>query len=291
MSIYMKRNIIIAAAFFAAGTLGLTACGNTSDSTAAAPVHTVAEVADEAGAAAATSATAPTTAPATPAVSVAAFGSSENTITVNSNEKVTVVPDIAQVVYAVQTQAKDAAECQNKNAEDVNKVIEQLKELGVAESSIQTSDYYMYPTYNYNGNTQKITGYQATATLTVSDLPIDNLGNILSQSVDTGINNIQSITYQSSSYDSAYQEALKLAVGSAKTKASALAEAGECTLGGVANIVENSNYGEARYTDNALASKMNASIAKEEMLTDTGANIMPGEVDVEVNITVEYFIQ
>lgn len=282
MNIYMKRNIIIAAAFFAAGTLGLTACGNTSDSTAAAPVHTVAEVADETGAA---------TAPAAPAVSVAAFGSSENTITVNSNEKVTVVPDIAQVVYAVQTQAKDAAECQNKNVEDVNKVIEQLKELGVAESSIQTSDYYMYPTYNYNGNTQKITGYQATATLTVSDLPIDNLGNILSQSVDTGINNIQSVTYQSSSYDSAYQEALKLAVGSAKTKASALAEAGECTLGGVANIVENSNYGEARYTDNALASKMNASIAKEEMLTDTGANIMPGEMDVEVNITVEYFIQ
>ncbi len=289
----MKRNRIIAAALLAAGTLGLTACGGASSSpssAAAAPAHTAMEIMEEPNAA--TAATAPTapTAPAAPSVSVAAFGSSENTITVNSSEKVTVVPDIAQVVYSVQTQAKDAAGCQNKNSEDINKVIEQLKALGIAESSIQTSDYYMYPIYDYSGNTQKITGYQATATLTVSDLPIDDLGNILAQSVSTGINTIQSITYQSSSYDSAYQEALKLAVGSAKTKASALAEAGECTLGGVANIVENSNYGEARYTDNALASKMNASATKE-MLADTGANIMPGEMDVEVNITVEYFIQ
>ncbi len=284
----MKRNRIIAAALFAAGTLGLTACGSSPSSPSsaeAASAHTAVEVMEEPNAA-----TAAPTAPAAPSVSVAAFGSSENTITVNSSEKVTVVPDIAQIVYSVQTQARDAAGCQSKNSEDVNKVIEQLKALGIAESSIQTSDYYMYPIYDYSGNTQKITGYQATATLTVSDLPIDDLGNILAQSVSTGINNIQSITYQSSSYDSAYQEALKLAVGSAKTKASALAEAGECTLGGVANIVENSNYGEARYTDNALASKMNASATKE-MLADTGANIMPGEMDVEVNITVEYFIQ
>ncbi|TCL55183.1 hypothetical protein EDD76_11623 [Kineothrix alysoides] len=290
MIIYMKRKRIIAAALFAAGTLGLTACGSASSassSASAAPAHATMEVVEEANAA--TAATVPT-APATPSVSVAAFGSSENTITVNSNEKVTVVPDIAQVVYSVQTQAKDAAGCQSKNSEDVNKVIEQLKALGIAEASIQTSDYYMYPIYDYSGNTQKITGYQATATLTVSGLPIDDLGNILTQSVSTGINNIQSITYQSSRYDSAYQEALKLAVGSAKTKALALAEAGECTIGSVANIVENSNYGEARYTDNALSSKMNASVTKE-MLADTGANIMPGEMDVEVNITVEYFIQ
>lgn len=274
----MKRKIsvFIISTLLLTGAFMLTACGNNAASAT--------ELATEE-----TKTVAP--APAAPTSSIQYSAFTQNTIKVNSSEKVTVTPDIAEVIYAVRTESKDAADCQQKNTEDVNEVIELLKGLGVAETSIQTSDYYMYPIYNYSGNTQRITGYEATATLTVSDLPIDDLGNILTQSVSAGINNIQSITYQSSKYDEGYQEALKLAVNSAKTKAEALAEAGECIIGGVMNIVENSNYSEARYTDNALASQMRS---KEELSAgvqaDT-ANIMPGEIDIEVNITVEYQIQ
>ena len=83
-----------------------------------------------------------------PSFTVTPVGNNQNTITVNSSETVTVVPDIAQVVYAVRTEAKDAAGCQTKNTEDVDRVIALLKSLGVAETSIQTSDYTMYPIYN-----------------------------------------------------------------------------------------------------------------------------------------------
>ena len=215
----------------------------------------------------------------------------QNTITVNSSETVSVTPDIAQLILAVRTEASNASDCHKQNTEDVNKVINQLKELGIGEKSIQTSDYYMYPIYNYSGKTQKITGYEASSSLTVSDLPIDQLGEILTKTVSAGINNIQSITYQSSTYDEAYCNALKLAMESAGTKAKALAEAGNCSLGSVANIYENSNYSEARYTDNTFASKMMASGAmEEEALYDTSANIMPGEIEVEVAVTVEYIL-
>ncbi len=74
-----------------------------------------------------------------------------NSIIVNSSEKVTVVPDIAEIVYSVRTQAKEAADCQQKNAEAVSQVIELLKSLNIEEKSIQTSDYYMNPVYNYSG--------------------------------------------------------------------------------------------------------------------------------------------
>lgn len=214
---------------------------------------------------------------------------SQNTITVNSTESVTVVPDIAEIIFAVRTEAKDASSCQKTNSEDVGKVTELLKGLGIDETSIQTSDYYMYPVYNYSGNTQRITGYEATTALTVSDIPIDNLGTILEQSVTAGINNIQSITYQSSSYDEGYAQALKLAVASAKTKAEALAQAGSCSIGNVVSIYENSNYSQARYTDTALSAKMRSAGAEDtnELLN---SNIMPGEINVEVNITVAYTI-
>ncbi len=235
--------------------------------------------------------TIPETVSAAPATNtnVSSANSERNVISVNSSETITVVPDIAEIVYAVRTEAKDAASCQQKNTEDVAKVIELLKGLGVEETSIQTSDYYMYPIYNYSGNTQRITGYEASTSLTVSKLPIDSLDTILAQSVQTGINNIQSITYMSSKYDEGYSNALKLAMESARAKAEALAEAGGCSLGSVVGVRENSNYSEARYTDNALSSKMR-SMESLAAGAEDGSSIMPGEVAVEVNITVEYLI-
>lgn len=227
-----------------------------------------------------------------PSFTVSPLNNASNTITVNSSEKVSVIPDIAEVVYAVRTEAKEASACQQKNTEDINQVISLLKNLGVAESSIQTTDYFMHPIYNYSNNTQRITGYEATSTLTVSGLPIDSLGTILTESVNAGINNIQSVTYQSGRYDEAYAEALRLAVTSAKAKADALAEAGGCTVGSIASIRENSNYGEARYTDYALAGQIRSyGAAQKEMALEDSAAIMPGELAVDVNITVEYFIQ
>lgn len=213
-----------------------------------------------------------------------------NSIIVNSSEEVTVVPDIAEVVYSVRTEAKEAAACQQKNSEAVSQVIELLKELNVADTSIQTSDYYMNPVYNYSGGTSKLTGYEAITTLTVSDLPIDGLENILSQSVSTGINTIQSITYQASKYDESYQQALTAAVATAYQKAQVLAEAAGCNVGAVINIQETSNYSEARYTDNALTNQYRSS-AKQEMamdLADSAGAVMPGEIQVEASIIIEY---
>ena len=48
-----------------------------------------------------------------------------------------------------------------------------------------------------------------TTSLTVSDIPVDQAGAIISQSVEAGVNGIESVDYFSSNYDAAYQEALK----------------------------------------------------------------------------------
>lgn len=211
-----------------------------------------------------------------------------NTIIVNGSEEVAIVPDIAEVVYSVRTKDNTAAGCQQKNAEAVNQVIEQLKSLNVEEASIQTSDYYMNPVYNYSGNTPRLTGYEAVSTLTVSDLPIDNLDEILEKSVTSGINTIQSITYQASQYDKSYQEALTKAVASAREKAKILAAVSGAEIGNVISIQETSGYSEARYTDYARSGQINSLMeAKQEAAFDT-AGIMPGEIQVEAGVVIEY---
>lgn len=252
--------------------IGLTGCGNTPSENPAPEGQLAVD--------------AQTTNPVLSSSPQDAYGS--NSITVNSSEKVTVVPDIAEVVYSVRTQAREAAACQQQNTEQVSQVIELLKGLNVAETSIQTSDYYMNPVYDYSGNTARVTGYEAITTLTVSDLPIDGLDEILVQSVSGGINTISSITYQASKYDESYQAALTAAVSTAHQKAEVLAGAAGCNIGSVINIQETSGYSEARYSDYALTNKYRSS-AKEELMAEADtAGIMPGEIQVEASIVVEY---
>ena len=211
---------------------------------------------------------------------------SQKSVTVNSTEQVSVVPDIAEIVYSIQTQGADAQTCQADNSAVSDQVVALLAQLGVAENSIRTTGYYLNPLYDWSGSMQVLTGYEAVTTLTVSDLPMDQVGEVLTQSVDAGVNNIQSISYLSSEYDSAYQEALSLAVAAARTKAEALAQAEGCTVGEILSIQETSGYTEARYNDNALAQATMANAAAEDSLS-----IMPGELDIEASVIVEFAMQ
>ena len=215
-----------------------------------------------------------------------AAAASQKSVTVNSTEQVSVVPDIAEIVYSIQTQGADAHTCQADNSAVSDQVVALLAQLGVAENSIRTTGYYLNPLYDWSGSMQVLTGYEAVTTLTVSDLPMDQVGEVLTQSVDAGVNNIQSISYLSSEYDSAYQEALSLAVAAARTKAEALAQAEGCTVGEILSIQETSGYTEARYNDNALAQATMANAAAEESLS-----IMPGELDIEASVIVEFAMQ
>ena len=69
----------------------------------------------------------------------------DNVITVQSTEEVKVVPDMAELVFSVTTQAADAKACQEQNSKDLDHVISFLKGTGIAETSIQTSNYGLDP--------------------------------------------------------------------------------------------------------------------------------------------------
>ena len=209
--------------------------------------------------------------------------SSDNRITVSGMEEVKAVPDMAQIQYSVYTQAATAQECQEENAKNVNQTLETLKGLGVEEKSIQTSDYGLSPIYDWNSGRQKITGYQMSTSITVSDIPVENAGKIITASVASGVNELDSVQYLCSDYDEKYQEALKMAVEMAKNKADAMAEAAGMTVVKAVNISEDGYYPQARY-NTAVAS------AKQMMMEDAAADmgVMPGEVSIEAQVSVTF---
>lgn len=222
--------------------------------------------------------------PASIPASITMENQGEHTILVQSSEKVSVVPDIAEIQFSVTTQAADPKACQEQNSRDLEQVITFLKNSGLKEESIQTSSYGLNPTYDWNSG-QNITGYEMSASITVSDVPMDQVSVLLTSSVEAGINSISQVAYLSSQYDAAYEEALTKAVESARKKASAIAAASEKTLGNVINVEEYNPDTEARYTgydagagDEVLASKQ------------VSMGVEPGQIGIEARIAVTFEI-
>lgn len=222
---------------------------------------------------------------AAPEITVQNVQGNQNAITVHTKESINVVPDVADISLGVTTQAEDAASCQNQNNDTVDKIVAALTALGIPETSIQTSRFNLSPRYDWKDSVQTLIGYEMNTTITLSDIALDQVGSVLTQSVDAGANNFDSIVYKSSQYDASYQEALKLAVESAKVKAQSLAEASGRTLGDVLTVEEQTANDTARYAPgNGIALEGYAKAADS-------ARVMPGEVSVEANITVTFNLQ
>lgn len=209
----------------------------------------------------------------------------QQVIRVSSRETVKAVPDMAQIVYSVYSQASDAQTCQTQNGTDLSRVLELLKEQGVAEPSIQTSSYGLNPIYDWDTD-KSIAGYEMTTRVQVSDIPMDQVGTLLSESVNAGINSIESVTYLCSTYDKAYEEALQKAIASAQSKAKVMAESGGCALGKIVSIEEHGNSQTARYNAMETAgAKLESGAGVADM------EVMPGQIEITADIVAEFSIK
>lgn len=211
----------------------------------------------------------------------------DGTLTVSGSAEVSIIPDMAEVSFGVLTTEKTAETAQQRNNEDMEAVLSMLESLGVAEKSIRTTDYSLYPRYDDYGET--VISYTASTTLTVSDIPIDDVGRLLTKCTESGINDINDIRYFSSEYDASYEAALTEAVAAAKTKASVLAEASGGKLGDVYEITEGYQDTSYRYSyDNGVIKY--ATAATEEAASYDVA-VMPGEVTVSAQVTVTFLLE
>lgn len=214
--------------------------------------------------------------------------SAENSgICVSGEEKIQATPDIAEITYSVYTQEKDAKSCQTKNATEADAVISLLKEKGIDEKNIRTNNVGLDPIYDWNDG-RKITGYEMTTEIVVSSVPIDEAGTIISDSVNAGINSIDSVQYQCSNFDELYAEALKNAITSARKKADLMAEAGGKKVVAMTQVQELSSSDQAvAYSSNNMKQM---AVMKAES-ADTGTSLMPGQVEVEAEVSVTFSIE
>src|SRR5580698_6719195 len=83
------------------------------------------------------------------------------TITVTGEGQTSAVPDEARLSSGVVSQGRTAADALAANSRAMNQVFATLKQLGIPEKSIQTSEFTVSPQYLNDGNgnrTEQITG-------------------------------------------------------------------------------------------------------------------------------------
>lgn len=202
------------------------------------------------------------------------------TITVTGSGTATVTPDKASASIGVQTVDTSSKTAQDKNSKDVNNVIDVLINDGVDEKDIATSSFDLYANYDYSKDVSELTGYTVTTMLTVKNLKVEDVGELLDETGDAGVNVINGITFDYSETEAAYDKALDAAMDRAQEKAQKLASKKGCRLEKILSVSEGQDSGYSTTSD-----------AKQYEDTESaggGMTVMPGENDVMATVTVTY---
>lgn len=109
-------------------------------------------------------------------------------VELNVTENVEAEPDIVTVSAGVTTEARTAVEAMRTNAEAMNRVVDRIKQLGVAERDIQTTGISLGAQYDYDqgARRQVFRGYQASNRVSVKLRQIDRTGEVLDALVAAG---------------------------------------------------------------------------------------------------------
>ena len=167
-------------------------------------------------------------------------------INVSADGDATLVPDMATVSLSVVSQADDTATALSENSTAMQKVIDALKQDGIAENDFQTSNFSVSPRYQQvkadDGTmTSEVIGYEVQNGLNVRVRDLSKLSAVLDRAVKLGVNSGGGIAFSNSDPSAAEDEARREAVANALAKAETLAEAAGVTLGKVVSISEQSS--------------------------------------------------
>lgn len=182
-------------------------------------------------------------------------------ISFSGHGEVTAMPDIANVYFTINKEAKTVKEAQTKVAEIEKKALDFLKTKNVEDKDIKTENASFYPKYDYVrklcpqtgaegavspaydcGGKQVLSGYEASESITVKIRNTDDAGAVMQGLGSTGVSNLSGPNFSIDDEDALKAEARKKAIDDAKAKAKVLAKDLGVRLGKITNFNEGGGY-------------------------------------------------
>ena len=159
-------------------------------------------------------------------------------ITVNGDAVVTVQPDQILINFGIETWDKDIMTAKQKNNEIMKKAITVIKESGVPDKDIQTDYLSVEPRYNDNYEKKDLIGYFIRNTFVVTMSDPEKVEDLVTAVLQSGVNYIHSINFQSTEFKKYREQARELALNAAKEKAEKMASALGQSIGNPLQISE-----------------------------------------------------
>ncbi len=154
------------------------------------------------------------------------------------------VPDVAEINVGVVVEAESAKAALTANNDQMERLLEKLKQLGIAEKDIQTSSFNVSPRYqrmrNSDGEPPKIDGYRVSNQVHIRVRKIESLGVVLDQVVAAGANQINGISFSIAESEMLMDEARNKAIRDGKRKAGLMAKEAGVKLGRLVEIRDHS---------------------------------------------------
>jgi uncharacterized protein YggE len=202
---------------------------------------------------------------------------------ITATGKTTRVPDLATIRAGVVTQAPTAAAALSDNANRMSAVLSALKRAGIQPRDVATANVSLQPQYRYEDNKPPvITGYQATNNVSIRFRDIAKSGQILDALVAQGANQIDGPNLSLDQPDAALDEARVDAVKRAQARAELYAKATGLSVSRILTIAEGGEI--AGPPPPMPVYRMAAAKAAD-------TQVLPGESDVTVTITVRFLLK
>src|SRR3989344_1386044 len=219
-----------------------------------------------------------------------------NTISVSGDGEVFAVPDTATFSVTIQEEAKDVKAAQDVATKKGNDIIAYLKSQGIDEKDIQTTDYNVYPQYDYTNavctqgycpqGKQVLRGFQVSQTLTIKVRDTKKAGDLLSGVGSRGVSSVSGLSFTIDDQDTLEAEARDKAIAEAREKAEVLADSLDVKIVRIVGFSEN---GSSPPEPNALEM---GGAGDAVMSTKAAAPEIPvGQNKIVSNVTVTYEIR
>jgi uncharacterized protein YggE len=202
------------------------------------------------------------------------------TIRVAGNATTTAAPDQAQIDLGVLTQAQTAKEAASENAKRVEGVIAAARQALGAKADLKTIGYSVNPIYGEAKPNRgpAVTGYSVDNVVRVTTGDLAPVGKLLDAAIAAGANDVRGLSFSLKDQQPVRAQALREAVGHARSEAEAIASSLGVKLGRVRSVEA---AGEPPVVRPMM---MGAAMAR------AATPVEPGTIEVHASVTVTFEI-
>ncbi len=227
-----------------------------------------------------------------------------NSITLSGHGEVSAVPDIANVTFNIQKEAKTVKEAQEAVALVEKSALETLTTNKVADKDIKALNASFNPKYEYQqklcpkvvgpdgvvtpsyycgGGKQVLVGYEAYESVSVKVRDVDTVGKIMQDLGALGVTDLSGPNFAIDDENVLQAEARKKAIDDAQTKAKALAKDLGVSLGKIMSYSDSGSYPMPMYERAGMMAFDSAKVSAPAQLPK-GENTISSDVSITYEI-------